>query len=286
MPRRLATLLLLSLAARASADAYLSEAVLADERAFFTAGRAFEPLVADPRYPRFGLSAQGYDGSDVVGSAGTVSFGETIAAYRRVRPSGDVWEFGVRAALYATFDLGDVKLFNTDYHIGGYAAYRRDRVSVVAFSHHDSGHVGDEFLEDNPGFDRDNYVLDGVGALVSYDVADPLRVYGGATWYYSTSADTDQDALLHYGFELESPRPVVTNNAFPVAAVDVQHSDGDGNDWQPDVSVRAGVRLREPGGDPGNRLEILGEFYSGRNRNGQFVDERVTYGGIVLQVQL
>lgn len=244
-----------------------------------TLGRTFEPLSADPRYARFSAAYVVVEGNDYVNVAGVVSFGETLAIIRRGKPEGS-WELGVQPVLYATFDMDNLTLFNTDYFFSLYAAARRGKVSVLARTYHDSSHLGDEFLLNaGSGITRENTVVDGLQVIGSYDISDPLRVYGGASWYYNR--EIESQFQFQYGAELEVRQTWLLGGR-PVAAVDVQHLSDDGHDFNPDVTLRAGLRFG-PGDEPRRRFDVLGEFYSGRDLNGQFVAERVHHAGIVFQ---
>lgn len=252
-------------------------------REYLTLGRTFEPLMADPRYARFSAAYQYNGGSDFYNHGGVVSFGETLSFVRLGTIRGDVWEFGVQPAVYATFNLADqLDLFNTDYFFSVYTAFRRDRFSLLARTYHDSAHLGDEFLlKQGPDIERDNLVIDGVQVLGSYDIGNSARVYGGGSWYYSKSIESSLQ--LQWGAEWEKQQSVSIGR--PVMAVDVQHLSSDGHDFNPHISVRAGLRFAVPE-RPASRFEFLCEYYNGRDREGQFIENNVHYVGLLIQAQL
>jgi hypothetical protein len=67
-----------------------------------------------------------------------------------------------------------------------------------------------------------------------------------------------------------------------LAALDLQARRQD--DWDPDVSLQAGVQL-EGVALLGRRVQLLAQWYRGRNPNGQFYDRAVEFFGIGLSVK-
>lgn len=65
--------------------------------------------------------------------------------------------------------------------------------------------------------------------------------------------------------------------------MDVQHREQ--NNWNTDLSIRAGVQLEKvPILD--RRLQLPLEYFNGRSPNGQFYRERIEYFGLGLHVYL
>ena len=251
---------------------------------FIAPGRVFEPLLADPRWPRFSAYYNYFLDDEYLEHEGTVSLGETVAIYRNSTDRGDLWEWGVQGVVYGVYDIGSGNdLYNTDWLFSTYVAWRREELSVLFRTYHDSGHIGDEFLVNHPEVVRENFVLDGAQLLASYDLNPSVRVYGGPTWFWSTGEGIYDNWLLQWGLELEAPRTIWGGTARPVAGVDVQQWEG--RDFVPDVSVRLGVRFEQPS-RVGTNVSILAEYYNGRERNGQFIEDIDQYFGIGLNFQL
>lgn len=251
---------------------------------FISPARVFEPLIADPRWPRFSAYYNYYAADRFLDHIGTVSLGESLAVYRDVTEAGNLWEAGLQGSIYGVYDVGSGNnLYNTDWYFSVYYAYRRDDLSLIARTYHDSGHLGDEFIVKNPDVPRENFVLDGGQALLSYDIDPSIRLYGGPAWYWSTSREVHGQFLLQWGLELESPRTIWNGLARPIAAADVQHWEG--RDFVPDLSLRFGLRFEQPR-RVGTNVSVLAEYYTGRERNGQFLEDNVQYFGLGLQFQL
>lgn len=246
--------------------------------------RVFEPLIADPRWPRFSAYYNYYAADQFLEHMGTVSLGESLAVYRDVTEAGDLWETGLYGSVYGVYDIGEGNnLYNTDWYFGLYYAYRHDDLSLLVRTYHDSGHLGDEFIIKNPDVPRENFVLDGGQVLLSYDIDPSIRIYGGPAWYWSTSEDVEHNYLFQWGLELESPHTIWNGVARPIAGADVQHWEG--RDYVPDLSVRFGLRFEQPH-RVGSNVSLLAEYYTGRERNGQFFEDNVQYFGLGLQFQL
>jgi len=245
-----------------------------------SAKRVFDPLLADPRWPHMGSSYQQYNNHDLGKEIGAVSFGGRLPLVRRQALSGDEWELGLEGAVFAAFDLASESgnLLNADYTVGVAWAGRRDDKSIMARFFHQSSHIGDEFLLENPEFGRDNYSWEALDIIVSQDMCQrTLRLYGGGR----VLVDVDPGYLKHwsvqYGAEWRSWRTYADGLLRPVAAVDLQHDQQ--HDWEADVSARAGVQVELP--DMANHiLQILVEYYNGHSPHGQFFADRVDFVGI------
>lgn len=253
---------------------------LGGEPSLLSTRRVFDPLLADPRWPHMSTSAQQYNNHDLGKSIGAVSYGGRLPLVRRRTDRGDDWEIGLQGAVFAAFDLASDSgnLLNADYTVGVTWAGRRENTSVMARFFHQSSHIGDEFLLENPEFRRDNYSWEAVDIIVSQDLCGrTVRLYGGGRGLI----DVDPGYLKHwsvqYGAEWRSSHTYVNELLRPVAAVDMQHDQQ--NDWEADVSVRAGVQVELP--DMANHiLQVLIEYYNGHSPHGQFFADRVDFVGI------
>lgn len=299
--RQISSALAVCLSLSAAASAYASQAVTQrtsrddapvwpaasvyeEAPVFIDTARVFESPIADPRWPRLSSFYNYYTDDEFLGHMGTVGLGESVALYRDVTDGGNLWEVGLQGVVYGVYDVGSGNdLYNTDWLFGAYYAYRRGDLSILVRTYHDSGHLGDEFVINNPEIERENFVLDGGQILLSQDVSPSVRLYGGPAWYWSTSQHVHDSLLFQWGVELEAPHTIWNGTTRPVGGIDVQHWEG--RDFRPDLSVRGGLRFEQPH-RVGRNVSILGEFYNGRQRNGQFLDDNVQYFGIGLQFQL
>lgn len=246
-------------------------------------GHLFKSLLADPRWAHFSAAYRNYqntnyDGRDIA----AVSFGETIPFYRGTFGHSTVqWEAGVQAGVFSDFNLDGPSsdLINTDFVVSAYSSLRAGQFSAFGRIYHQSSHLGDEFLLSKIGtnFQRVNLSYEGVDLKLSYEFPYGIRLYGGGEGLF----DRDPNALkiwsVQYGAEFRSPWRMQLASMRPIAAVDVKNHEE--NDWNYDVSARAGVEF-ENLQVIGRKLQILAEYYNGYSPGGQFYREKIEYIGL------
>ena len=243
-------------------------------------GNLFDPLLADPRWPHMGASYQQYTNHDLAQNTAAVSLGGSIAFYRDDLADGGQWELAMQGGVFALFDLDAVSedLLNADYLVGPTLTWKWDDLSILARLFHQSSHLGDEFLLANPGFDRENYSFEAFDAIVSHDFDDgTIRLYGGGRGRFNTDPGDLDHWSIQYGAEWQSRRTFLADHLRPIAALDIQHHEQ--NNWEADVSVRAGVQLKGPESG-GHALQLLAEYYNGHSPHGQFFGDRVRFVGV------
>jgi hypothetical protein len=236
----------------------------------------FDPLLADPRWPHFSAAWQQYHGTDVE-SVGAVSFGESFTFYRAPL-FGAAIDVGFQASVFAIFDMDQesLDLVNADYLGGPVLAVRDGRWSGLLRLIHESSHLGDEYLLNNPTVERINLSYETVDGLLAWQPVDELRLYGGGG--YIVHSDTELDRwLVHAGAEWLAP--AAWGGVRPVAALDVQSREY--TDWNVDVSLRAGVQFQDTEGVRG-RVQLVAEYYAGSSPNGQFFVDEVEFVGVGL----
>ena len=208
-------------------------------------GLLFSPLIADPRWPHFSAAYQRYHDDARLRNAGIASLGETISLLRGpLGEKGGAWEVGIQAGVFSLFDLDapSADLVNSDYLVGFPFSYRARNFSAMARLIHQSSHLGDEFLIENR-VERVNLSYETVDVRLSYEVTDWLRLYGGAGYIVRGDPDDLEPWSTQMGVEFRSPKTFLNGTLRPLAAVDVQHREQ--NDWQTDLSARAGGPVRE-----------------------------------------
>ncbi|HEX2056531.1 MAG TPA: DUF1207 domain-containing protein, partial [Nitrospiraceae bacterium] len=170
-------------------------------------GLLFSPLHADPRWPHFSALYRNFTSGLNLSGVFAGNFGETFSIYRNRAAFGGEWDFGVQAGVFSIFDVSksSIDLINADYLVGVLASYRNGRFSGFARLHHQSSHLGDEFILNNPAVTRINLSFEEFDAKLSYEVASWLRLYGGGGVlvhrYPAIGRGTSQ-----WGIELTSPR--------------------------------------------------------------------------------
>lgn len=277
MLRRLlvAALILVPLAA--------SAAELPNQPEVLPRSKLFDPLLADPRWPHFSASRQEYGGDNGLNTVGAVSVGDELSFYQAPLGQG-AWGVGIQAAVFALFDLDaqSKDLINADYWVGIPLSWRSGPNSAILRLYHQSSHLGDEYLlrSANNRRSRINLSYEVVDLKLSRDLFDrTLRIYGGGGVLFDQEPEDIKSGLLQAGVELRGPWTFADGLLRPVAAVDVQSTEE--SNWRVDVSTRAGLELVSSV-DRNYTLQLMLEYYRGRNPNGQFFLREVEFYGIGL----
>lgn len=216
----------------------------------------YKPYIADPMEPKFGLTVLGVTDSNVVGSGDTRSrleLGGTFPVARwstEARPEG-AWQISISAGFYGQFDVTEsLDNIGWDGIYGLYlTGYLRDDLVLKVGNHHDSSHVGDELLE-RTGRTRIGYTREEWLAGLSWQVTEPLRLYGEVAYDLTPKEDVGQEpGRIQLGVEIERPRVFRTRRTERpgggrvgwYAAANVGAFEE--RDWQPDTSVQVGFLI-------------------------------------------
>lgn len=239
----------------------------------------FAPLLADPRSPHLAVGRRRHqDKGSGLGSTAFVDVGEYFPLM------GDAfWQFGVQAGVFTLWDMGTESddFVNADFLVGLPYTWRRGLWSGMARLYHDSTHLGDEFLLNNP-VKRLNLSYEAFDLRLSYDWDRALRFYGGGGYIWRRFPSEMKPGLLQAGAEYLHGRAYLKDLLRPVAAMDLKKHEEGG--WaRTDLSLRLGVQLANRH-DPGRRLMVLFEYFRGRDPNGQFYIRSVEYLGAGLHV--
>ena len=251
-------------------------------------GELFAPLIADLTQPQFQTAFLSTDSPVLDDQLGAVGFGETFGLLRKPggRP-GDGWQVSLAGAVFAQFELRrqSTDLVNSDFVVGLPITYRRGRTSARLMLHHQSSHLGDEYLlRENPA--RLNVSWDAVQLLVSRDLG-VWRIYGGAEHVFVHAPEPLKDGVLEGGVEYRRPAPLFRTGARQaarwIAALDVQSWQR--GSWQISASARAGIELGPLGPADeglGRTWSLVIEAFHGPTPFGQFYGERISYVGLGL----
>lgn len=243
---------------------------------FLPDSRIFSPLLADPRWPHFSLSygRRIHQGFPPYRDAAMISLGEHIGMVEYITETGTRFGVGLQPAVFGLFNLDDPSrlLVNADYRLGVPFDFRSGPFSLEASIMHQSSHLGDEIVLEIP-VERVNLSYESALVTVSYEAGD-FRVYaGGGTMVHSVPADLKPWSAWQ-GVEWSSR----DGRSFgPVAAVHLEEREE--TEWEPAVSVRAGVEFVDPK-RPRRRFQILVEYFRGHDPNGQFFRNRIESLGL------
>jgi hypothetical protein len=148
-------------------------------------GLLFKPFVADPRQVTYSVGWRFNDtviGKNII----PVSFGDDFPIYRWccVWPWFGQMQIDIEGALWAVFEPLEESspLINADYYVGLPISYAIGRWAFRLRAYHISSHIGDEFLLNNPDFDRVNPSAEYIDFYVSWYTTDEIRLYGGVGW--------------------------------------------------------------------------------------------------------
>lgn len=235
----------------------------------------FQPLIADPRWPRFSATLQFYQDDEELGTVGAANFGAALPFYGW-RALGADWQVGLHAGVFSIFDLEaeSSDLVNSDFFVGLPISARYGPVSAQLRLFHQSSHLGDEFLLRNR-IDRINLSYEAADLRLSLKPFDWLRVYAGGGAIIRSEPDLAA-GMAQAGIEITSPKPIYRDLLYPIVALDVQSFEE--RDWAVNYSARAGVEFRS-GWLASRRLQVLLEYFNGSSPNGQFFDRTIEYFG-------
>jgi hypothetical protein len=108
-------------------------------------------------------------------------------------------------------------------------------------------------------------------------------VYGGGGYIVRSDPDNLKPWSTQMGVEVRTPHAYFGGTLRPIAAVDIQYREQ--NDWNADLSVRAGVQL-EKVSIFDRKIQFLAEYFNGYSPNGQFYREKVEYIGVGIHLYL
>jgi len=244
----------------------------------FPTGDVFRPLLADPKQPRFFVSAGRFTSGSATYTMASVGFGETFGLYRLGGArEGDGLQFSVEGALFAQFNLStsSYNLINADYTIGVPVTYRHGDNSLRFRLYHQSSHLGDELLLGANPPERVNLSYESIELLYSR-VWHRWRLYVGGEYLIHKEPRDLKSPSAHWGIEYRGDKPLLWAGR-PLGAVDMKSLEE--HDWHVDFSVKAGLEFGHP--NPGNRrLRLMAEWYKGFDPHGQFYVNEVEYWGL------
>jgi hypothetical protein len=247
----------------------------------------FQPLIADPKWPRFTLAYQYYLKDGAIRRAFAPNFGASFPLYKIVsKVTNNEWEVGVQGGLFGLMDIGTKpsSLVNADYYISVPVTYSAGSWSGLIRVYHLSSHLGDEFMLTPEGkkTERINLSYEGVDFLLSYNFNN-LRLYGGGGYLINRDPSYIKPLKLQGGMEYYAPYTFMNGRLRPVMGIDIKAEEY--SSWYPGISCKAGVQL-ENSILISNKVQLMLEYYAGKSIHGQFYNDKVKYISLGLQAFL
>ena len=250
------------------------------ESKFLPHGLLVTPFHADPRWPHFSVASRQISSGVGPTNTGSANFGETFALYRNAAPLDGQWEIALQAGVFSIFNMNapSKDLVNADYTVGLLTSYRTGPFSGFLRLHHQSSHLGDEFILDSPTpVNRVNLSFEELDLKLSYELTSWFRIYGGGGMLVGRDPSYLSRGTSQVGTELASPWTFWGGKVRPVAYADFQANAR--SNWRVASSVMAGLQFEDARiGD--RKLQILAEYFGGPSPNGQFYTQNTEWFGL------
>ena len=245
----------------------------------------FQPLIGSPRVISYTVGYR--SGDQVLGpQCIDISLGDDFPIYRwlDVLWGGDL-QIGIEAGVWTVFNMnpqpdiaGGTELVNTDFYGGIPITYARNKWSFRLRGYHCSGHLGDEFLINHPGFVRVNPSLEAIDFFASYQVRDSVRIYVGPGWIvHSDPSFHWQPLYVEYGTEVRFlGTKFPSQRLYGTLYLALHFRNMQELDWNFDGTYRAGYEFSKLQGI-GRKFRAYAEFHHGYSYEGQFAKLRDHY---------
>jgi len=235
----------------------------------------FHPLQADTHEARFSLSYFYYENNGQSANLGYITAGDTFPLLNWDYQEMGKFQLGLEGGVFALFNLDERSkdLVNADYILGIPFMYRKNSFSAKARIYHQSSHLGDEFIINNPDVERVNLSFEELELLGSYDFYD-FRVIVGTARILHSEPNLEPWSVKG-GLEFRSP-DILGDFDFLASSI---VSASEELSWNVSQSYKAGLALQKSGN---RELQLMLQYYNGFSQNGQFFEEGIEYFGFGL----
>ncbi|EMI20083.1 protein containing DUF1207 [Rhodopirellula maiorica SM1] len=203
------------------------------------------------------------------GRVGLLRYGTPGAA------AADGWQWDLEGAVMVRLDVENSEdVESMDFRFGTLIT-RADGPWSAKFGYfHISSHVGDEYMERFPTFQRVNYVTESLIAGVSYQASDPLRLYGEFAYAVKTSGGA-KPIQIQIGAE-HVPVPLQPKRGGPFNAINLDVREA--VDFSPTVTLQTGWQWQ--GMASQRRLRFGLQYLNGYTTQFEFFNERERQIGV------
>lgn len=221
-------------------------------------GLMFKSYLAGEKEPRFTTVWAKLDGhgniwdSTLGGRVGLLRWGTEDV----VNPQG--WQLDMEGAAMPRLDMESKNdLMGADFRFGVPITYREGPTSYKFAYYHISSHVGDEFLENNPGFQRDNFVREALALAISHEPSDFTRFYAEVAYAFIDSGNA-QPWEMQFGFEYSA---LASSGVYSSPFMAINWHIREELSYDGNITVQAGWQWR---GIKSDRLWRMGvQYYNG-----------------------
>jgi hypothetical protein len=245
----------------------------------------FQPIIGSPRVISYTVGYR--SGDDVIGKKCVdISLGDDFPIYRwlDVLWHGDL-QIGIEAGVWTVFNMdphpdiaGGTELVNTDFYGGIPITYARNKWSFRLRGYHISGHLGDEFLINHPGFYRVNPSIEAVDFFASYQAKEAIRLYvGPGAIVSSDDSYTWKPFYIEYGTEVRFlGTKFIKQRLYGTLYLTLHFRNMQELNWNFDGTYRGGYEFSKLAGI-GRKFRFYVEYHHGYSYEGQFAKYRDHY---------
>lgn len=255
----------------------------ASKTARFPQDDVFRPLLADPKQPQFQATYQHVQirqSHDRLNAA-FIGFGENFGLLTKRQEKGcDGFQVGVFGAVFAQFNLdaASMDLINSDYQLGFPVTLREGPFSARLRLYHQSSHLGDEFLLNNPQVARVNYSFEEADIVGSFEYRW-LRLYAGGGYLLHREPEIKR-AKAQWGVELRGSKGLEFIFGNPILVGGADFKSFEELAWNVNGNVVGGLEWYGP--QATRRIRLLINYYRGFNPYGQFFSQKIETIGVGL----
>ncbi len=238
----------------------------------------FSPFIADPKESRF-TAQYFYNFTGLGGSTTAVtSVGDYFPLIQWNFEEAHAAQVGIEGSVYGLFNRpnGGYDLVNTDYFIAFPFIYQSNDSSYRLRLSHQSSHLGDDLLLDNPEQEHIDHTFEDLEFTVAHQW-DSVRLYGSGGFVVHSKDDIHQ---LHFQGGAEYRKPLGANLQLILAA-DLQSWEE--MHWRLDQSYQTGIGLR---GHSHREFRAMIGYYNGSSPYGQFYTDDIEYWMLGVSVDI
>ncbi len=240
-------------------------------------GLLWHSYMAGPHEPRIStVLFSEHDGgafwdATLGGRVGLLRYGSSDAKH----PEG--WQWDLEGAVITRLDLYNSEdVESNDFRFGTELTKALGAWSLKFGYFHISSHVGDEYMERNPTFERINYVTESLVLGASYQAYESLRLYGETAFAFKMSGGA-RPWQFQTGFEfVPAPKSLKWGGPFSAMNLDIREAVG----YSPSLTAQMGWQI--PGSQSGRRLRWGAQYTNGHSSQFEFFQrkEQTIGGGI------